>query len=227
MRILTDVMEYHFVLSPKGLGVVQEYLMTYAHLYSSVYFHKTTRGIEVLIRAILLDTLSNPDYCAQLGENNELVSYFQKGDKSRLETYLALDDQTILTFIKEIASGEFGDITLLAKRFFSRELLKCFEPPKHPTDAPPIQKIRDFENLLNDKEIKFFRDVAPPKGYKQYEIGDHFLENILVISSHEDEPRPVGELSPWVRGLVEKTKVRFYFLNDDDRLSARKLWKSL
>ena len=224
----TDVVEYHFVLSPKGLGVVQEYLVTYAHLYSSVYFHKTTRGIEVLVKEILLKALSNTDYCAQLGENNELVSYFQGGAEPTLESYLALDDHTILTFIKEIAAGDFGDITPLAKRFLSRDLFKCFEPPKHPADAPPLFKIGVFEKLLNDNNIKYFKDVAPSKGYKQYEVGDdHYLDNILVISSHENEPRPVGELSPWVRGLVEKSKVRLYFLNDGDRLSAQDLWKSL
>jgi len=223
----TDVLEYNFVLSSKGRGVVEEYLMAYAHLYSSVYFHKTTRGIEVLIRAILSDTLSNPDYRSQLGKNNQLISYFEEGKEPKLDTYLALDDHTILTLIKEIASGDFGEVTPLAKRFLSRELLKCFEPPKHSQDAPPIQKIAAFEKLLNGKEIKYFRDVAPSKGYKQFQVGDHYLENILVASPHEDEPRPVGELSPWVQQLVEKYKVRLYFLNDDDRSSARDLWKSL
>ena len=184
-----------FVLSEKGLSVAKEYVAAYMHMYLSVYFHKTTRGIEVLIREILCNVLSNGDFLARFDPNNPLIQYVTKKGEISVDTYLALDDSTILAFIKQIANGEFDKGTVLARRFFRRDLFKCFEVPLLSGGALPSDKIREFQETLKKLEIIYFRDKTPPKGYKQFAIHEpDFLKNILVFSKNDGVYRPIGDL---------------------------------
>lgn len=216
-----------FVFSAKGLSVTEEYLLTYAHMYSSVYFHKTTRGVEVLVREALYKFLSNKDFRKAL-KSHPVVQFFDNDGDVDLKAYLELDDSTMLSLLREISHGDFDDASLLATRFFSRDLLKCFEPPRHPREAPPNKKIGDFVRALKDRKIEYFKDLTPSKGFKQFQINDpEFFQNIMVINRADGHAHPIGELSNMVRDFSTHPAVRFYFFNDAERSDAIRIWKSL
>lgn len=50
--------EYSFVFSEKGKTVAEEFVITYMKMYQNVYFHKTTRAVQYLVRDMLIEVLS-------------------------------------------------------------------------------------------------------------------------------------------------------------------------
>lgn len=52
--------EYSFVFSSKGLAVAEEFVLSYMKMYHSVYFHKTTRGVQHLVRDMLVEVIRKP-----------------------------------------------------------------------------------------------------------------------------------------------------------------------
>jgi HD superfamily phosphohydrolase len=46
---------YAFVFKEKGLAVAEEFVIAYMKMYDNVYFHKTTRGVQHLVKEMLLD----------------------------------------------------------------------------------------------------------------------------------------------------------------------------
>ena len=224
----SSVEEQTFVISPKGRSVIEEYLFAYSHMYENVYFHKTTRGVEELVSQILFKGLSDKAFRELLSQTNPLVAYFNTGEDPGLDLYLALDDVSVLSLIKYAASGKFGEVSELSRRFLERNLFKCFEIPKKPKENPPGKKIGKFRCRLEAEKIKFCESKTRQKGYEQHEFdGEAPLENILVISKDDGEPTSIAELSPAVKHFSDRPTRRFYFLDDATRNRARKLWKQL
>jgi len=52
-----EAAEYSFVFSEKGLAVAEEFVIAYMKMYHNVYFHKTTRGVQHLVKDMLLEAL--------------------------------------------------------------------------------------------------------------------------------------------------------------------------
>lgn len=239
-----SIFEKTFIISAKGRSVLEEYLASYAHMYSSVYFHKTTRGVEALVKEIFRLTLLDKKARRTLESTSSLFSYFAKLDQKKagaisvnqkkaalkkldqdiLESYLALDDVSFLDALRQISDGKFGAASDLACRFFDRELFKCFEPSESPNTIG--KKIKKFREVLQKKRIEFHEDITPSKGYKQFEISWGNLKNLLVKDSETEELVPIGTLNPGVLHLVSDTKIRFYFGSRNDRDTAKLIWKN-
>lgn len=44
---------YSFVVLPKGISVVEEFVLAYMKMYQNVYFHKTTRAVQFMVSDIM------------------------------------------------------------------------------------------------------------------------------------------------------------------------------
>ncbi|MBM3564753.1 MAG: HD domain-containing protein [Alphaproteobacteria bacterium] len=233
--------EQTFVVSSKGRSVLVEYLTSYAHMYSNVYFHKTTRGVETLVRKILRKAIADQKVGEKLEGSSVLLRYFgmlkekqsrmenreqekreiEKLDQEILTQYLLLDDICFLDTLRQIEKGGFGEISELAHRFFIRDLLKCFEPSDPPEEIGG--KIMKFRAALEAAGIKHDEDITSAKGYKQFEISgdsgdepERYLRNILVKDAETGEKHPIGTLNPGVFYLESERKIRFYFSSSAD-----------
>lgn len=229
LDIESDIEVPTFVIQHKGLSVAEDYLASYSHMYSSVYFHKATRGIEILVSEILTGILENKSDYEKTYPKDPIINYFKDpSDKPELASYLSLDDSTVLSFIHRVAMGKFGEPSNFANRFLNRELLKCFEIPRSPNQEPLTAKPRMFRQELDSNKIRYFWDKAPLKGYKQYEIADNdFLKNILVWDKGHAQPSSIGKLSNAVEHFTSNPTIRFYFLSDEDRRLAQKIWNGI
>ena len=208
-----------FVVEQKGLGVVEEYLLSYINLYESVYLHKTTRGFQFLIQLALSSAFEQRAELTKAGIDSPIFRYL---DNPSLELYLHLDDYDILNLIKLLATQGKGDAKKFASRFLNRNPLKCFEP-NDPNSVPNHEKTGLLIQHLKEKEIWHHEDIPQAKGYKQYEImEEHYLKNIL-IKIDKTTKMPLGQLRPW---LVRNTGKRFrlYFKTETDRQKAIKFW---
>lgn len=220
--------EFTFVLHPKGRTVVEEFLSTYAIMYSNIYFHKTTRAVQRMVQDALGRVLTTPKLRKKLPKDDPIRKYFEGAPRPSLGDYLALDDTSVLNTLGIISRGDFGESTTIAKRVFIRDLYKCFVPPKRPKEELPQQQLSEFIALLRKRGFDYHMDQIPEKGYKQYEImSEHYLANILIFSEYDNQYRPIADLIPYVRNFADRNPIRFYFKSEKDKKRASRLWDSL
>lgn len=228
-NILVDVKsgakQYMFAVDKKGLSTVEEYISAYTKMYSNIYFHKTTRGVQFMVADILKRVFTDAKLLRKIPNNDPLKRYFSERPSPSLESYLRLDDACVVNIIRFVSDGDFGSVSVLAKRYLNRDLYKCFSPPKKPKGAPNRNKLENFIKALKKKDVFHHRDIPPSKRYKQYDVmGDEFVKNILIISD-EKEPLPIADFTAGLEGQYDRD-VRFYFETDLARSKAIKLWES-
>ena len=215
-----------FVVTQKGLPVLEEYLSSYAKLYESVYFHKTTRGIQILVDSALKLALNDLAALREAGISSAIIDHFQSPAAKRLSSYLTMDDADVIVLLKALSNTKtLGESSKFAQRFFERDVLACLEPsdPNHSFDRQKIGLLRD---QLVTKKIWHHIDIPSSKGYKQYDLlNEQFLKNIMVAPS-VGSARPIGEIKPDALKSTAQ-RCRFYFLNEPDKLRAEKLWRGL
>lgn len=222
----SSVKQFGFIVKSKGLTAIEEFLASYSHMYSKVYFHKTTRSAQYMVMDIMMELFSNAKIRSNIPDIFDLYQYFTAAPEPDLKAYLRLDDNSIVNVVKWASSVQLGEASHLARRFLNRDLYKCFEIPKRPNEAIPGQKVNRFLDLLRDKNFFFHLDRLPLKGYKQFDIADkEFLNNILVIDAMTGEPTPIKTLCPSVDYFAEQSPVRLYFRMDADREAASDLWQ--
>lgn len=224
VEIEADATEWSLVVSRKGVPAVEQYLLAYSQLYSTVYFHKTTRSVQFLVGDIIKSVLDDQALNEELSQQAPLIQFFT--GKNDLGSYLTLDDSAVLSLIGALANREYGRPTSLARRYLTRDLYKCFEPP-HPVDgSPPPSRVMTFRQSLREAEIQFHHDVVPRKTYKQFEVNsEDFLENILVSpTGNPKDCVSIGSVSPVVKNLPTALTVRYYFYSEKDKAAAERIW---
>jgi len=65
-----NIEKYSFVVHPKGLRVVEEFVIAYLKMYADVYFHKTTRGVQHMVTTAIKAAVKN------FGENYGITKSF-------------------------------------------------------------------------------------------------------------------------------------------------------
>ncbi len=90
-----------FAFEEKALQSAESFILARFHLYSQVYLHKTTRGIEKMLTAFLLafskeaakGAEADPNFIV-VPEDHPLRAYYAKA-KPDLKSYFALDDAVV------------------------------------------------------------------------------------------------------------------------------------
>ncbi|HEY1781301.1 MAG TPA: HD domain-containing protein [Roseiarcus sp.] len=219
-----EVKEYSFVFKEKGLVVVEEFVLAYISMYRNVYFHKATRAVQHLVRDMLIDLVDHHSDESQV-KDLPIVQYFLKKIdpiNDKLNLYLELDDLSIIELMKISARNHWGLASDLARRFFARDLYKCFELQNTEGGNVPRRKLERFRGALRENGIYFVEDILAHRSYKQYAVTDaNFLKNILVSKDHEIEP--LGSISDILK-VPPKRIARIYFRTSADRDAAIALY---
>jgi HD superfamily phosphohydrolase len=212
---------YSFVFLAKGLSVAEEYVLSYVKMYNTVYFHKTTRGVQHLVRDLMIEVITNHS------DNQEIsglpVIRFFKGERD-LNAYLALDDSSIQAITHIAASNDWGRASNLAVRFLDRNLYKCFELPNTEAGTVPRARLDRFKQRLNESRIRYIDDIVSQRSLKHYDVtNSSFLMNILIRQGSEIEA--LGNVSSIVRAPARRV-ARLYFENREDRDRAEELFRT-
>ena len=105
-------------LNHKGLRAAEEYLLARYHLYGQVYMHKTTRGAEKLLGALLPRVASIVEEgniaVTGLAETHPLVRYYAQ--VPTVATYCDLDDAIVASAVEQMQYAEDVLIAELAKK---------------------------------------------------------------------------------------------------------------
>lgn len=214
--------EYSFVFAEKGLAVAEEFVIAYTKMYHNVYFHKTTRSMQHLVKDLLVELLKNHDSRPEL-KDLRIFRFFRNG--GQLSDYAALDDSSVMTLVHLAADNEWGLPTDLATRFLNRDTYKCFEIPPTATGNIGRVKLEKYRQALRDKGIYFIEDKLSHRSYKQHAVTDsNFLKNILIKKQGEFES--LGSVSQLLKEPAARV-ARLYFRSTEDRNEGQAIFQSL
>ena len=217
-----DAAEYSFVFSEKGLAVAEEFVIAYMKMYHNVYFHKTTRGVQHLVKDMLLEVLKTHANKPELKDIG-LIRFFRDG--GTLADYQALDDGSVLTVAHIVAQNNWGLASVLADRFFKRDIYKCFELPSTATRNIGRNKLERFRAALHTEDLYFIEDILSHRSYKQHAVTDSdFLKNILIKKDVEQES--LGSVSLLLTEPAPRV-ARVYFRSEADRDRATVIFRGL
>lgn len=220
------------VLSPKALSAAETYVVSLFQLYTTVYFHKTTRGIEKLFSEMLFrvcDHVRGSRLKACGLPKGHPLARFAKSPAS-IDSILALDDSVVWGSLPMLADANDTVISEFAKRLRDRRLFKCIDirqriaslvGSKKGDDAAVHQKcsllmsrIDEWKKENPDESHNLLTDETSRTPYKKIEASQGKLGQILV-SMPGNELVDLSELSILVDASKPYRLWRVYFPPDN------------
>lgn len=222
-----------FCLDHKAVQAAEAFLLARYHLFEQVYLHKTTRGVETLLRTLLARVA---DVAAKgrpgrlgLDKDDPLIRFFGK-DGENIDNYLALDDFVIWAAFARIARSSDKAAADLARRLRERDLYKAIDINREFPIAPGEenedvaqrrqQKMQQLEKLVGKKALgkTVLRDSEPISVYGEVGGDEEKRHKKLSIMLSGNGTREITQLSPSIRALIGKRSiVRYYFKDDSER----------
>lgn len=144
-RILRVIRPYKggITFAMNGMHAVEDYIVSRYQMYVQVYFHPTSRGMEVVLEHLLNRAHELYQEDKKIFQNHsQLLLPFLK-EKFSLEEYLRLDDGVLNTYFNHWIEEVDPILNDLAKRFLNRKPLKScqFDPASQQPLVKEMQKI--------------------------------------------------------------------------------------
>lgn len=196
-------------VSARGIFAVEDYLQARYYMFRQVYFHRTLRSAENVLRSLFRRALF-------LVANGEKVWFaagtpFEKilqKEKLSLAEHLELDDSDVFFHIKQWEKCADTTLSDLARRFLNRKFFKAFD-----LDMPELER-RNFlgdareivQNAGFDPEYYFIEDKAGDVPYYFYTKESSDPKNLIYVEDGFSRPeiREISEISAAVRGLQKE-----------------------
>ncbi|EOT44943.1 HD domain-containing protein [Enterococcus columbae] len=142
-RILRDIRPHKkgIIFSISGMHAIEDYIISRYQMYMQIYFHPTSRGMEVVLEHLL-------NRASELYKNNQTIFSREVGlllpflaENFHLEDYLELDDGVLTTCFHYWRNHPDQILSDLAKRFLNRKPFKSikFQADKQQAQIPMMQ----------------------------------------------------------------------------------------
>src|SRR5712691_9596143 len=194
-------------VAARGLYAVEEYLQARYYMFRQVYFHRTLRSAEAVLRSILRRAL-------KVLETGKPVWYapdtaFEKvlrKNSLTITEHLEVDDSDVLFHVKQWQRSSDKILADLSRRFTGRRLFKAIDLDM-PVDERPafLSAARDCVMRAGyEPEYYFIEDRASDVPYYNYYTAEG-AEPKTRIYVEDGYARPrireISEVSEVVRGL--------------------------
>ena len=193
-------------VAARGIFAVEDYLQARYYMFRQVYFHRTLRAAEAILKSLLRRAL-------ELFAHGKSVWFAQKtpfekilkNERLSLKEHLALDDSDVMFHIKQWQFSDDAILADLADRFLNRRLFKVFD-----LDMPESERERfltDAKNLVEnagfDPNYYFIEDFAGDVPYYFYSKERTEAKNMIYVEEGFSRPqiKEISEVSAAVRGL--------------------------
>lgn len=196
----------HLYVSAPGIYAVEDYLQARYYMFRQVYFHRTLRSAEMVLRSLLRRAF----YLVSEGKSvwhiaGTPMERVLAGGRLSLAEHLALDDSDIFFHIKQWQRSDDKVLADLASRFLNRDLFKAFD-----LDMPEGERERFVaaarETVAGtglDPEYYLIEDTAGDVAHNFYIRDDGNPKNQIYVEDGYSHPkiREISEVSAAVRGL--------------------------
>jgi HD superfamily phosphohydrolase len=194
-------------VAARGLYAVEEYLQARYYMFRQVYFHRTLRSAEAVLRSILRRAL-------QLLETGNAVWYapdtaFEKAlrrEPLSVAEHLEMDDSDVIFHVKQWQRSADPILSDLSRRFVGRRLFKAID-----LDMPASERTEFLSTAREcvgragfDPDYYFIEDRASDVPYYNYYTaeGAEPKSRIYVEDGYSrPQIREISEVSDVVRGL--------------------------
>ncbi|MCO6512462.1 MAG: HD domain-containing protein [Aridibacter famidurans] len=193
-------------VSARGVYAVEDYIQSRYYMFRQVYFHRTLRSAEVILRAIF----DRAFFLVREGGNPWLAqgTQFEKllhGEKLTLTEHLQLDDSDVIFHIKQWQRSRDEILSDLASRFLNRRLFKVFDldMPENERQAFSSRVRAVVEDRGYDPSFYFAEDKAGDVPYYFYRKTPDDPKQFIYVEDGYSNPtiREISEVSAAVRGL--------------------------
>ncbi len=193
-------------VSARGIYAVEDYLQARYYMFRQVYFHRTLRSAEAVLRSLLKRALQlfSEGTFVWFAEGTAFEKVLQ-GKKLSLAEHLELDDNDVMFHIKQWQNSDDKILADLSQRFLHRRLFKAFD-----LDMPD-EKRQDFLTKAREMIEKagfgadyyFVEDRAGDVPYYFYTKETVEPKKLIYVEDGYSNPviREISEVSAAVRGL--------------------------
>ncbi len=198
-------------VSARGVYAVEDYLQSRYYMFRQVYFHRTLRSAEVILRSLLRRAL-------ELFRESKNVWYakgtafenFLSGNKIGLFDHLQIDDADIMFHIKQWQNSDDTILRDLSKRFLNRHLFKVFDldMPENKRESFLAEAKETVKKAGFDPSYYFIEDKAGDIPYYFY-TNDVGSKNLIFVEEgySQSRIREISEVSAAVRGLQKSYRI--------------------
>jgi len=199
-------------VSAQGIYAVEDYLQARYYMFRQVYFHRTLRSAEAVLKSLLRRALrvfrEGGDVWYRPGTAFEKVL---RGERLSLAEHLSLDDADVFFHVKQWKSSSDPILSDLSARFLDRRLFKAFDLDM-PEPARPqfVEQVRGLaEGSGFDPAYYVIEDETGDAAYNFYSTGESDVKNLIYVEDGFSRPsiREISEVSSPVRGLQEGYRV--------------------
>ncbi len=212
-----------FFLDRKALYAGETYVFARYHMYRSVYYHKTTRAAEVMLRLLF----SRFKKCLE-AETSEcgrkqvvpdapsaVCAVFEQGSIP-LDDYLLLDDHSLTEFAKACTKSSDRVLAELASGLLHRQLFKATDV----TDlASPgvVQFCEKAKSIIStagfETDFALADDTPSDTPYKLYNPDHDNPATQICVETSRGEYQELSERSESVKHALTRkyTLVRYYY----------------
>ena len=191
----------------RGLYAVEEYLQARYYMFRQVYFHRTLRSAEAVLRSIMRRALH------LLDEGHEVwhaagtaFAKILRREPLNVSEHMQVDDSDFVFHIKQWQHSSDSILRDLSRRFISRRLFKAVD-----LDMPREQQAKFLTSARQaiarsgyDPDYYFIEDRASDVPYyNYYEAEKAEPKTHIYVESGYSSPqiREISEVSDVVRGL--------------------------
>jgi HD superfamily phosphohydrolase len=202
----------HLYISAPGKYAVEDYLQARYYMYRQVYFHRTLRSAEAVLRVLLYRVLDMAREGSSLWKPDDAaMDKILAGEKLTLADHLQLDDTDVLYCIKRWQHSSDAVLSDLSRRFLERRLFKAFD-----LDMPEDERegfIRDARAIVADAGFDpayyFFEDNAGNAPYSFYSKRTSDAKDLIYVEEGYSRSTicEISSVSPAVRGLQEGYRI--------------------
>ena len=193
-------------VSARGVYAVEDYLQARYYMFRQVYFHRTLRSAESVLRSLIKRAL----HLFQSGEKvwfaeNTAFEKILNGEKLSLSEHLEIDDTDVAFHIKHWQNSDDVILSDLSRRFLNRRLFKAFD-----LDMPEDERQNFLDQARKIVEAHgfearyyFIEDKASDVPYYFYTKTQENPKNLIFVEEGFSRPeiKEISEISAAVRGL--------------------------
>ena len=219
------------VLGPKAYHVAESYVLALFHLYPNVYFHKATRGAELVLRDLILRLFmlhrEGRVAASTLPHNHPLVRFVE--EPNNLDRAQALDDTVLWGALPMLVESTDNQISTRARQLLDRRLLSTFDVWEEASkllapvgrEEPKMRTARIARINLTCDRVLARKDEVPSAmfddykrdPYKRFQDSRTAPNQIHIMQAAQ--PRDMAELSSVV-GSAEPFRIcRAYVARGD------------
>lgn len=205
------VVDHQVVFTYKGLPTAEEYVLARHYMYWQVYFHKTTRSQDLVLRSAWrrATELAAAGDLAPPDDLPPSLAPFAAGKPVDLDAFLSVDDYDVLYALKRWMGHHDPVLSDLSSRFVHRRLLKpVFRRPRPEVDPQWLDDVRRLVRARGwDPEYYCLVDRMSDVAYDYY-TGDGSLPSNPPILAVDEGGRlqELSRLSEVIRAVAHRPR---------------------